>query len=83
MPTTKYIGLSYPNHFKRSRDSVIRNIFLEYRSKQINNLHGEMILYIFDTNKAKHILHIGIVRVPVVTRLICKGIKKNHKKSHF
>ena len=34
MPSTKYEGLSYPNHFLISRGSVIRSNFLEYRTKQ-------------------------------------------------
>ena len=34
MPSTKYEGLSYPTHFLKSRGSVIRNNFLEYRTKQ-------------------------------------------------
>ena len=31
MPSTKYAGLSYPTHLLKSRGSVIRNHFLEYR----------------------------------------------------
>ena len=34
MPSTKCEGLSYPNHFLKSRGSVIRNDILEYRTKQ-------------------------------------------------
>ena len=32
MQSTKYAGLSYPIHFLKSRASVIRNGFLEYRT---------------------------------------------------
>ena len=34
MPSTKYAGLSYPTHFLKSRGSVIRNNFLEYRTNK-------------------------------------------------
>ena len=34
MPSTKYVGFNYPTHFLKSRGSVIRNNFLEYRTKQ-------------------------------------------------
>ena len=34
MPSTKCEGLCYPTHFFKSRGSVIRNNFLEYRTKQ-------------------------------------------------
>ena len=54
MPSTKCEGLSYPTHFSKSRGSVIRNNFLEYRTKQAalfarrNDFHA-----LFATNKAK------------------------------
>ena len=44
MPSTKCEGLSYPTHFLKSRGSVIRNNFLEYRTKQATFLRDEMIL---------------------------------------
>ena len=34
MSSTRCEGLSYPTHFLKSRGSVIRNNFLEYRTKQ-------------------------------------------------
>ena len=34
MPSAKCEGLSYPTHFLKNRGSVIRNNFLEYRTKQ-------------------------------------------------
>ena len=34
MSSTKCEGLSYPTHFLKSRVSVIRNNFLEYRTSQ-------------------------------------------------
>ena len=33
MPSSKCEGLSYPTHFLKSRGSVTRNNFLEYRTK--------------------------------------------------
>ena len=56
MPSTKCEGLSYPTHFLKSRGSVIRNDFLEYRTSQF--LRDEMIFYaLFATNEAKRILN--------------------------
>ena len=37
MPSTKYEGLSYPDHFLKSRGSVIRNNFLEYRTNKVTH----------------------------------------------
>ena len=34
MPSTKCKGLRYPTHFLKSRGSVIRDNFLEYRATQ-------------------------------------------------
>ena len=34
MPSTIYAGLSYPTHFLKSRGSVIRNNFLEFRTNK-------------------------------------------------
>ena len=34
MPSTKYEGLNYLTHYLKSRGSVVRNNFLEYRTKQ-------------------------------------------------
>ena len=57
MPSTKYEGLSYPTHFLKSRGSVIRNNFLEYRTKQATLFVQRNAFYaLFATNKAKHIL---------------------------
>ena len=55
MPSTKYEGLSYPTHFLKSRVSVVRNNFLEYRTKQTTLFARRNDLYaLFTTNKAKH-----------------------------
>ena len=60
MPSTKYEGLSYPIHFLKSRGSVIRNNFLEYRTKQATLIARRIDFYaLVFTNKAK-IYSIGI-----------------------
>ena len=61
--------------------SVIRNAFLEYRTKQINIFVRLSVLYAsFATNKA--IYSVGIFSVPVVTHFIVK-FKENHKNTQF
>ena len=58
MPSTKCEGLSYPTHFLKSRGSVIRNNFLEYRTNQATLFARRNDLYaLFATNKAKHVLN--------------------------
>ena len=62
MPSTKCEGLSYPTYFKKCRGSVIKNNFLEYRTKQSTFLHDKP----FPTIKAKQILNRQFC-APVVT----------------
>ena len=58
MPSTKCEGLSYPTHFMKSRGSVIRNNFLEYRTTQAAHFARRNDFYaLFATNKAKNILN--------------------------
>ena len=58
MPSTKWKGLSHPTHFEKSRGSVIRNNFLEYRTKPATIFARPNDFYaLFGTNKAKHILN--------------------------
>ena len=58
MTSTKCEGLSYPTHFLKSRGSVIRNNFLEYRTTQAALFALRNDLYaLFATNKAKNILN--------------------------
>ena len=72
MPSTKCEGLSYPTHLLKSRGSVIRNNFLEYRTKQATLFARRNDFYaLFATNKAKHILNRHI-SCPVVTQFIVK-----------
>ena len=72
MSSTKCERLSYPVHFLKSRGSVIRNNFLEYRTKQATLFAQRNDFYaLFATNKAKHILKI-FFRAPVVRQFIVK-----------
>ena len=72
MPSTTCEGLTYPAHFLKSRGSVIRIIFLEYRIVQAtlfaqrNDFHA-----LFTTNKAKYIRNRHF-HAPVVIRFIVK-----------
>ena len=82
MPSTKCEGLSYPTYFLKRRISVIRDNFLEYRTKQATPFARRNDFYVlFATNEAKHIF-ISIFRAPVVTQFIVKILRKI-KKSHF
>ena len=72
MLSTKCEGLSYPTHFLKSRGSVFRNNFLEYRTKQATLFEQRNDFYaLFATNKAKHILN-RLFCAPVVTQFIVK-----------
>ena len=68
MPLTKCEGLSYPTHFLKSRGSVIKNNFLEYRTKEATRIDCYAL---FATSKAKHILNRHF-HAPVVTHFILK-----------
>ena len=83
MPSTKYEGLSYPTHLLKSKGSVTRNNFLEYRTTQATLFARRNDLYaMFATNKAKNILnrHLSCSCSDII---YSKSIKKNRKKSHF
>ena len=83
MLSTKCEGLSYPTHFLKSRGSVIRNNFLEYRTKQATPFARRNDFYaLLATNKAKHIrnMHFSCSCSDTINS---KSIKKNRKKSHF
>ena len=83
MPSSKCKGLSYPTHFLKSRGSVTRNNFLEYRTKQAALFARRNDYYaLFATNKAKHILNIRFW-CSCSDTIYSKSIKKNQKKSHF
>ena len=83
MPSTKWVGLSYPTHFLKSRGSVIRNNFLEYRTKQATIFARRNDFYtLFATNKAKHILNRHFSCFCSDT-IYSKSIKKNRKSPIF
>ena len=69
MQSTKYAGLCYPTHFLKSRGSVIRNIFLEYKTNKAAHFALRNYFYtLLAINKAKHVLFCA----PVVTQFIVK-----------
>ena len=72
MPSTKCEGLSYPTHFLKSRGSVIRNNFLEYKLNKPHFLRDEMIFMHWSLQIKQNIYSIGIFRAPVVTQSIIK-----------
>ena len=72
MPSTKCKGLSYPIHFLKSRVSVIRNNFLEYRTKQATLYPLRNDFYALFAKIKQNIYSIGIFRAPVVTQFILK-----------
>ena len=56
MPPTQSEGLGYPTHFLKSRGSVIRNNFPEYRTKQATLFARRNDCYAL-LAKAKYILN--------------------------
>ena len=83
MPSTKCEGLSCPTHFLESRGGVIRNNFLEYRTKQATLFALRNDFYaLFATNKAKHILNRHF-SCSCSDTIYSKSIKKKSKKVPF
>ena len=83
MPSTKCEGLSNPTHFLKSRGSVIRNNFLEYRTKQATLFARRNDCYVFfASNKEKHLFNWHF-SCSCSDTIYSKSIKKNRKKSHF
>ena len=83
MPLTKCEVLSYPTHFLNSRGSVMRNNFLEYRTKQATLFARRNDFYaLFATNKAKYLLNMHF-SCSCSDTIYGKSITKNRKKSHF
>ena len=60
MPSTKCEGLSYPNHFLKSRDSVMRIIFLNTDLNKPHFLHDEIIFMHCLLQLKQNIYSIGI-----------------------
>ena len=83
MPSTNCEGLSYPTHFCKSRGSVIRNNFLEYRTKQAKLFARRNDFYaLFASNKANQLLNRHFSSSCSDT-IYCKSVKKIRKKFHF
>ena len=83
MASTKCEWLSYPTHFLKSKGSVIRNIFLEYRTTPATLFARRNDMYaLFATNKAKNILNMYL-SCSCSDIIYSKSIKKNRQKSHF
>ena len=83
MPSTKYAGLSFPTHFLKSRGSVIRNNFLEYKTNKATHFARRNDYYaLLAINKAKHILN-RLFSCSCSVIIYSKSIKKNRKKVPF
>ena len=83
MPSTKYEGLSYPTHFLKSGDSVIRNNFLEYRPNNAAHFARRNDYYaLLAINKAIHILN-RLFQCSCSDTISSKSIMKHRKKSQF
>ena len=83
MPLTKSKKLSYPTLFLKRMGSVIRNNFLEYRTKQATLFAQRNDFYaLLATNKAKYILNRHFL-CSCSDTIYSKSVKKNRKKSHF
>ena len=72
MPSTKCEGISYPTHFLKSRGSVIRNNFLEYRIKLVTLFAQRNDFMHCSLQIKQNIYSIGIFRVSLVTQFIVK-----------
>ena len=67
----------------KSRGSVIRNNFLEYRTNKASHFARQNDYYaLLAINKANYILN-RFFCDPVVTQFIVKVYKKNRKKYYF
>ena len=79
MPSAKCEVLSYPTHFLKRRGCVIRNNFLEYRTKQATLFARRNNSYaLFATNKAIHILNRHF-SCSCSDTIYSKSTKKNRK----
>ena len=83
MPSTKYVGLSYPTHFLKSGGSVIRNNFLKYRTNKATHFDRRNECYVFlAINKANHILY-RLFSCSCSDTIYGKIIKKDRKSPIF
>ena len=83
MPSTTYAGLSYPTHFLKILDSVIKNNILEYRTNKATHFaRRNDYNALLAINKVKHILS-RLFSCSCSDTISSKSIKKHRKKSHF
>ena len=83
MPSTKCEGLSYPTHFLKSRGTVIRDNFLEYRTKQATIFARRSDFMHWSLQIKQNIYPIGIFRAHVVTQFIVRVKRKIEKSPIF
>ena len=74
MPSTKYATnyekMSYSSHFLKSRGSIIRINFREYRTEQVTFLSDETFFIHYTLQIKQNIYSICIFRAIVVTQFI-------------
>ena len=79
----KICGLSYPTHFLKSRGSVIRTNFLEYRTNKTTHFARRVDFYaLLALKKAKNVLN-RLFSCSCSDTIYSKSIKKNRKKNPF
>ena len=83
MPSTKCEGLSYPTHFLKSRGSVIRNNFLEYRTTQAKLFARRNDFYALSLLIKQNIFSTWHFSCSCSDEIYSKRIKKNREKAHF
>ena len=72
MPSTKYVGSSYPTHFLKVGAVLLGIIFFEYRTIKATHFARRNDFYaLLAINKA-NIYSIGFLRAPVLTQFIVK-----------
>ena len=83
MSSTKCMGLIYPTHFLKSKGSVIRNNFLEYRTNKATHFARRNDIYaLLAINKAKHILN-RLFSCSCSDSIYGKSIKVNRESPIF
>ena len=79
---TKCMGLRYPTHFLKSRDNVIRNNILEYRTKQVNIFAQQMLFIHYSPQIKKHILY-SHISCSCSDTIYTKGILRDFRNAPF
>ena len=85
MPSTKCEGLRYPTHFLKNRGSVIRNNFLEFRTKQATFVvrQNDFMHWSLQIKQNIYMYSIGIFSCSCSDTIYSKSMKKNRKKFLF